>query len=89
MRLLFLLLLMVNLAFFAYHRFLDEPADAAAQIAAAEAGLATAQTGVADAQKAYDAAGPEGTRVGFTPDGRYTFVGVREGAYYWVEARRK
>ena len=33
MRLLFLLLLLVNLAFFAYHRFLDEPADAAAQIA--------------------------------------------------------
>ena len=40
-------------------------------------------------QKAYDAVGPEGTRVGFTPDGRYTFIGVREGAYYWVEARRK
>lgn len=33
MRLLFLLLLLVNLGFFAYHRFLDEPADAAAQIA--------------------------------------------------------
>lgn len=40
-------------------------------------------------QKAYDAIGPAGTRVGFTPDGAYTFIGIRDGAYYWVEARRK
>jgi hypothetical protein len=33
MRLLFLLLLIVNLGFFVYHHYLDEPADAAAQIA--------------------------------------------------------
>ncbi len=34
MRLLFLLLLIANLGFFVYHHFLDEPTDAAAQIAA-------------------------------------------------------
>jgi len=33
MRLLFLLLLIVNLGFFVYHQYLDEPADAAARIA--------------------------------------------------------
>jgi hypothetical protein len=40
-------------------------------------------------QKAYDVIGPADTRVGFTADGAYTFVAIREGAYYWVEARRK
>jgi hypothetical protein len=40
-------------------------------------------------QKTYDVIGPEGTRVGFTPDNTYTFIGVRGGAYYWVEAKRK
>lgn len=34
MRLLLILLLLVNLGFFAFHRFLDEPLDASAQIAA-------------------------------------------------------
>ena len=34
MRLLLILLLVVNLGFFAFHRFLDEPLDASAQIAA-------------------------------------------------------
>lgn len=40
-------------------------------------------------QEAFDVIGPEKTRVGFTPDGRFTFIGIRAGAYYWVEARRK
>ena len=34
MRLLLIMLVLVNLGFFAYHRFLNEPADASAQIAA-------------------------------------------------------
>jgi hypothetical protein len=40
-------------------------------------------------QNSYDAIGPEGTRVGFNKNGAYTFVGTREGNYYWVEIRRK
>lgn len=36
-----------------------------------------------------DSIGPENSRVGFTPDGTYTYVAVRDGAYYWVEERRK
>lgn len=40
-------------------------------------------------QPAYDRIAPEGTRAGFTPDNTYTFVGIRDGAYYWVVARRK
>lgn len=48
MRLLFLLLLLVNLGFFAYHRFLDEPADAAAQIATLQVNPEKIRTVVAD-----------------------------------------
>jgi hypothetical protein len=40
-------------------------------------------------QPAYDRIAPEGTRAGFTPDNTFTFVGIRDGAYYWVVARRK
>ena len=48
MRLLFLLLLLVNLGFFAYHRFLDEPADAAAQIATLQVNPEKIRTVAAD-----------------------------------------
>lgn len=36
----------------------------------------------------HDAIGPDGTRVGFTPDGSYTYVAIRGGEYYWVEEKR-
>ncbi len=49
MRLFFLLLLLVNLGFFAYHRFLDEPADAAAQIATLQVNPEKIRTVAADA----------------------------------------
>lgn len=48
MRLLFLLLLLVNLGFFAYHRFLDEPVDAAAQIATLQVNPEKIRTVAAD-----------------------------------------
>ena len=40
-------------------------------------------------KKDYEEIAPGGLRVGFTPDGTYTFIALRGGAYYWVEARRK
>jgi len=40
-------------------------------------------------QKTYHEIGPEGTRVGFTTDGSYTFIAILGGASYWVEAKRK
>jgi hypothetical protein len=48
MRKLFLLLLLVNVGFFAYHRFLNEPLDAAAQIATLQVNPEKIRTVAAD-----------------------------------------
>ena len=32
--------------------------------------------------------GPEGTRIGFAPDGTFTYLVKRQGAYYRVAERR-
>ena len=48
MRKLFLLLLLVNVGFFAYHRFLNEPVDAAAQIATLQVNPEKIRTVTAD-----------------------------------------
>lgn len=37
--------------------------------------------------KTFDQIGPEGTRIGFTPNGSFTYIAVRKGAFYWVEEK--
>ena len=39
--------------------------------------------------KEYDQIGPEGTRIGFTPRGSFTYIAVSKGAFYWVEEQSK
>ncbi|MGI8982731.1 MAG: hypothetical protein ACR2FY_26145 [Pirellulaceae bacterium] len=39
--------------------------------------------------KTFDQIGPEGTRIGFTPSGSFSYIAVRKGAFYWVEEQTR